>query len=252
MRTVSSGKRRRASSTIPGARSKPVTSAPASARWAVTCPGPAADVGHRTAAGQVGQALEEPAVERLAVELVEQLVGVGGGDGVVGRRHPLVARVGAVGQRRLGRTVALAAGAGRARPPGRGGGSSAAPSGRVAAPAPGRAARHGRRASASARVDLVEARRTGGGDRTGVRSSPGVCGPRRRSRVRRRARRSSIVSTSSSTWRYFGCRAPWLGCTHAGEAGGAGGGRGPPAPRARRGRAPGRGPRSGCRPCAGR
>ena len=38
---------------------------------------PAAGVGDRAAVGQLGQALEEPPVERLGVELVDQLVGVG-------------------------------------------------------------------------------------------------------------------------------------------------------------------------------
>ena len=45
----------------------------------------AADVGHRAAARQLGDPLEQPPVERLAVELVEELVGVR-------RRHLAVRR----------------------------------------------------------------------------------------------------------------------------------------------------------------
>ena len=98
----SSGNRRRASATMPSARSNPVTSAPAAARWAVICPGPQPTSATGPPPASVGEALEQPAVEGLAIELVEQLVGVGAGDGAVGVgdvRVPVAVRVGSAARR---------------------------------------------------------------------------------------------------------------------------------------------------------
>ena len=45
------------------------------------------------AVGVRGDPVEQPTLERLAEQLVGQVVGVAGRDGVVGRSHPLVARL---------------------------------------------------------------------------------------------------------------------------------------------------------------
>ena len=89
-----------------------MASAPPSARYAVTCPGPepTSTTGRPAACGE--HPVQQPGLERQPAQLVDEVVGVGGRDGVVRRPHPRVARVRAAGDHRVpvDRTAAAATG----------------------------------------------------------------------------------------------------------------------------------------------